>query len=169
MNTNVLKQEAIASGRAEGLQQASAELIQQKEELTKWMALLQKPVQLLDDRLTQENIQTVIWLCQHCIGVELSVHPDKLRTLIDKIKEELPSLQGNNLFAMHPSDVAWIKEKVHEKEIPGLHEILYADPALGQGDFYLKSDQSELDGRLHTRLITLFAKYINKDNLNHPY
>jgi flagellar assembly protein FliH len=163
-----LKQEAAKKGFEEGMEQAKAEITARKQELIKWGKLLQDPVQLIDDKLTQELIQTVVWLCTYCIGIELSVRPDQLRELLEHIKEELPSLQGNKLFAMHPDDIEWIKTEIGVTEIPGLLDILIADPSLSRGDFYLKSEHSELDGRIQTRLITLFAKYINKDNLITP-
>lgn len=164
----LLKQQAIEEGYAEGMQLAQEEIRAQKAELSKWIDLLQKPVQLLDDKLTQEIIQTMTWLCTHCIGVELSVNPNQLLYLLDEIKKELPSLKANKHFGMHPDDVEWIKSELNEKDIPGLHDLLVADPSLSRGDFYLKDEHSELDGRIQTRFITLFAKYVNKDNLVTP-
>jgi flagellar assembly protein FliH len=163
-----IKQEAIDKGYKEGMQRAQEEIKVEKEEMLKWIELLQKPVKLLDDKLTQEIIQTVVWLSQYCIGIELSVNPEKLQDLLKAIKEELPSLKGNKLFVMHPDDVDWIKTHIHENEISGLHDVLSADPSLNRGDFYLKSEHSELDGRLQSRFITLFAKYIDKEDLITP-
>lgn len=161
-------QEAQQQGYDEGLKKAQAEIDAKKQELNEWAKLLRAPVQLIDDKLTQELIQTLIWLSAHCIGIELSVNPQKLRELFKRLKNELPSLQANKLFAMNPEDIEWIKSEVGISEFPGLHDILIADPSLSRGDFYLESEHSELDGRIETRLITLFSKYINKDNLITP-
>jgi flagellar assembly protein FliH len=163
-----LRQEAIQQGYEEGLKKAQAEIDAKKQDLIEWAKLLCDPVRLVDDKLTQELIQTVIWLSTYCIGVEISVNPEKLRELFKHIKDELPSLQGDKMFAMHPDDIAWIKKEIGVSEVPGLQDILVADPSLSRGDFYLKSEHSELDGRVETRLITLFSKYINKDNLITP-
>ncbi|HHF7373337.1 flagellar assembly protein FliH [Legionella bozemanae] len=158
-----LKQEAREKGYAEGMQQAQAEINEKRKKFIYWFDLLQKPVKLVDEQVTQEIIQTIIWLTQHCIGVELSVNPDKLNDLLHTIKSELPSLQAYKVLAMHPEDVNWVKNEFGEKEIPGLQEILIADPLLNRGDFYLKGDYSELDGRVYTRLATLFTKYVTRD------
>ncbi|HAT2065541.1 TPA: flagellar assembly protein FliH [Legionella pneumophila] len=160
-----VKQEAFQKGYADGLQQAQEEINAIKAELSKWLDLIQKPVQILDEQLTQEIIQTIIWLSQHCVAVELSVNPDKLNDLLNKIKGELPSLSGKKSISMHPDDVQWIKEVFSESNIPGLHELLVADPALNRGDFYLQGEHSELDGRIQTRFTTLFNEYINKENI----
>ncbi|MGM9453641.1 flagellar assembly protein FliH [Legionella bozemanae] len=158
-----LKQEAREKGYAEGMQQAQAEINEKRKKFVYWFDLLQKPVKLVDEQVTQEIIQTIIWLAQHCIGVELSVNPDKLNDLLHAIKSELPSLQAYKVLAMHPEDVNWVKNEFGEKEIPGLQEILIADSLLNRGDFYLKGDYSELDGRVYTRLATLFTKYVTRD------
>lgn len=163
-----LRQEAVKKGYAQGLQQAQAEINEKKKELIRWFDLVQNPIKLLDEHVTQEIIQTLFWLSQHCIAVELTMNPDKLRDLLNEIKTELPSLNNHRMLAMHPLDVAWIQAEFTANEIPGLQEILVADPALNRGDFYLKGEHSELDGRIHTRFATLFAKYIIKDNLITP-
>ncbi|WP_058534922.1 flagellar assembly protein FliH [Legionella saoudiensis] len=160
-----LKQEAIKKGYEQGLQQAQAEIDKKKEELIRWLDLVKNPVKLLDEHVIQETLQTILWLSQHCIAVELSVNPEKLRDLLNEIKTELPTLNNHRMLAMHPSDVEWLKAEITENEFPGLHEILAADPTLNRGDFYLKGEHSELDGRIHTRFATLFSKYITKDNL----
>ena len=164
----LLREEAKQKGYEDGIAQAQVEINAKKQALTQWGKLLKSPVHLLDDKLTQEVIQTIIWLSAHCIGVEISVHPEKLREVFVHIKEELPALQADKIFAMHPDDIEWIKTEMSLSEIPGLLEILVADNSLSRGDFYLKSEHSELDGRVQTRLITLFSKYINKDNLITP-
>lgn len=164
----LLKQQAFEEGYAAGMQQAQEDILAHKAQLVSWIELLQKPVQLLDDQLIQDIIQTMIWICKYCIGVELSVNPNLLISLFEEIKEELPSLKMNQTFGMHPDDIEWIKAELGEKVIPGLHDILYADASLARGDFYLKGDNSELDGRLQTRLFTLLGKYIKKEQLVTP-
>ncbi|KTD32434.1 polar flagellar assembly protein FliH [Legionella moravica] len=164
-----LKQEAIEKGFAEGMRQAQEEIDLKRAELVQWIEWFKNPVQLLDEQLIQEVINTLIWLSQYCIGIELTVHPDKFKMLFNEIKKELPSLSGATILGMHPQDIEWIKSEIGEKDVPGITDALFADPALNRGDFYLKGQHSELDGRLHTRLTTLFAQYINKDNLNEPF
>lgn len=163
-----LKQEAIQQGYTEGINNAKEEVDAKMAELKKWIELLQKPVQLIDEQVTKDMVQTMIWICTHCIGVELTVNPDKLFGLLEAIKGELPSLKGNYLFSMHPDDVSWAKNELAGKLLPELNDILVPDSNLKRGDFYLKGENKELDGRIHTRFLTLFAEYIDKDMLITP-
>lgn len=163
-----LKEEAVHQGYTEGMARAQAEIDEQKMLLSKWIKLIQKPVQLLDDQLVQEVIQTMIWICTHCIGVELSIHPEKLHGLLNEIKDELPALKGNTHISMHPEDIDLAKSELSSILMINLDDSLVPDPNLNRGDFYLKGDNSELDGRIHTRFETLFAKYLKKESYVTP-
>lgn len=156
----LLRQEAKEQGYAEGMMQAKTDIDGLKKELTQWVELLKKPIQIFDDQLTQELIKTMFWLCKECIGLELTINPQQLESLLDSLKPELPSFKDVKHFAMHPLDAAWIKENVDAKKIPGLHDFLVEDATLSRGDFYLGGEHSELDGRLLARFSTVFAKYM---------
>lgn len=151
---------AKEQGYQEGLRQAQAEVTELKTELQRWIMLFQRPVQLIDEQLTQEFLQTLIWLCQECIGVQLTHDPEQLRQLLQVLKEELPSLKEEKQLAMHPDDVQWILTYFDNNEIPKLHQLLVPDASLKRGDFYLSSEHKELDGRLQTRIATILAKYL---------
>lgn len=153
-----LVEEAIEKGYQEGLRRANEEIMASQAALSHWINLLQKPVTLIDDKLTQELIQTVIWLCEHCIGVTIKSNPEQLQAIVDTIKDELPSITGNKTLLMHPEDLTWLKSKI---DTNGLSAVLVEDPALSRGDFYIKGEHTELDGCLKTRLTTLFGKYID--------
>lgn len=92
-----LREEAKKLGYQEGMQMAAEELESKRQELVNWFDLLRKPVLLLDNNLSQELIQTILWICEICIGIELSIHPDKLLLLLEEIKKNfLPSRLTSN-------------------------------------------------------------------------
>ncbi|KTD16466.1 FliH/SctL family protein [Legionella jordanis] len=159
-----LREEAKKLGFEEGMQQAASELHKMRQDLLAWLEILQKPVLLLDEHLSYELVQTIAWICEHCIGIELSIHPEKLLTLLEEIKKELPSLQENKQLLMNPQDVEWLLNELDEKQSSELNNILIADDNLRRGDFYLKSAYSELDGRIKTRLEEILKKYLLEDN-----
>lgn len=161
----LLRQQAISDGYAEGMQQAQQEIAQKKAELAYWIDALQKPMKQFDDKLTQEIIQTIIWLTEHCIHVQIAAQPELLKRMLTEIKHELPSLRDNQLFAMNPDDVEWLKREFPGQDIPGLHQILQPDPSLLNGDFYLRGEHTELDGRVRSRLATIFSKYIHIEDV----
>ena len=170
-----LRDEARAEGYNAGLQQASQEIDKMKEELSEWLAFIQRPVQLLEDSLNQEIIKTIMWICEQCIGIEITAKPEQLMNLLQDIKKELPSLCQNKQLVMNPEDVEWLKSQLSQK-YQDIIAILVADDTLLRGDFYLKSEHSELDGTLKTRLQNLITahlsayteKIIDEPNVNLP-
>lgn len=158
-----LREEVKKAAYEEGMQQAAAELQQKRQELASWLNLIQNPVELLDNALSQEIIQTIVWICEACIGIELSIHSEKLLTLLEEIKRELATLQGDKQLVMNPLDVEWLLKELNEQQVSGLTALLVADPSLSRGDFYLKSEYGELDGCLKTRLQKLFKTYLLED------
>jgi flagellar assembly protein FliH len=162
-----LREEARQKGYQDGLKQASDQVLKKQQELDAYMTILQQPINLIDSSLNQEIIKTIIWACEACIGIELSIDPEKLRILFELVKLELPSLQGYKQLAMHPDDVDYlINELSHIRESAPTH-FLIADATLKRGDFYLKNEYSDLDGRLKTRLEKIFETYLqDEESLN---
>ncbi len=165
---DILRQEAQEKGYQEGLNKAHDEIEQQKSELIYLTRLMKKPMQLIDDELTQDLIHTMIWLCQYCIGIELSIHPEQLNKIFEDIKNELPLLRGKKQLGMNLKDIEWLRNSLSEQQLNEISPILCEDETLNRGDFYLKDENSELDGRLHSRLIMLFSKHLDQDNLISP-
>lgn len=167
-----LRKEAKEAGYQEGLRQAAEHIQQKQQQLVQWINLLRQPITLIDNALNKEIVQTILWVCEACIGFELSIHPEKLLALVEEIKRELPSLQGNKQLSMNPLDVECIINDLNElkdSKATGLTDILVADPTLARGDFYLKTEYNDLDGRLKTRLEKLFKSYLTDDeSLDQP-
>ncbi|MDI9817658.1 MULTISPECIES: FliH/SctL family protein [unclassified Legionella] len=158
-----LREEAEKAGYQEGMKQAAEELQLKRQELANWLNLIRQPVALLDKNLSHELVQTIAWVCQACIGIELSIHPDKLSLFIEEIKKELPSLQGDKQLVMNPSDIEWLNNELEEQQLTELRSLFVTDETLERGDFYLRSEHNELDGRLKTRLQKILQIHFFQD------
>lgn len=158
-----LRDNARTQGYEEGIKQAQAEVEALKTELNAWLDFIKNPVQLLDKTLCQEMVNTIIWICQTCIGIELSITPEKMMVLMESIKKEFAGIRQNKQLAMNPEDIAWLKSQLSMRD-QEITDILAEDPSLKRGDFYLTSEHSELDGTLKTRIENLFASYYAADS-----
>lgn len=159
-----LREAARQQGYAEGLKKASEELEQQKQEMMRWLQWVQHPVQLVDEQCTDQIVKTISWICEACIAVELSMHPEQILKLLEQIKEELPIVSGQRSLMMNPEDVAWLKKQLAKSDRDGFLDMLIEDEQLQRGDFYFKSEQAELDGRLETRIRQILANVASTDN-----
>lgn len=155
-----IRDNAREQGYQEGLQQAGAEIEALKAELNEWLEFIKNPVQLIDKALGQEIVKTIAWICEACIGIEITIQPEKLLTLVDAIKKELTAMQNERQLMMNTDDIEWLKSQLgsRNQEVIG---ILKADTTLKRGDFYLKSEYSELDGTLKARMDNLFALHLS--------
>lgn len=166
-----LRDNAREQGYQEGLQQANSEIENLKVQLSEWLEFIKNPVQLLDKTVSQEIVKTIGWICETCIGIEISMQPEKLLILVDAIKKELSGMQNERQLMMNSDDIEWLKSQLgsRNQEVIG---ILKADPSLKRGDFYLKSEHSELDGTLKARIENLFAlhlsNYVSESNNEAP-
>lgn len=160
-----LREEAKAKGYQEGLQQAQQEINQLREELKQWLEFIQNPVQLVDKQVSEEIIKTIIWLCEACIGIEISNSPEKLLLLLEEIKKELPSLRRDQQLVMNTEDVEWLKSQLSHK-YRDIIAILVSDSTLSRGDFYLRNEYSELDGTLKTRVMNLLSAHLGSLTLD---
>lgn len=159
-----IREEAQKQGFQAGVDAAAADMNKKLDELDQWIAFLKKPVSLVDKDLSREIIQCILWICEACIGIELSVSAEKFEPLIEVLKQELAGLQGTKRLAMHPEDVSFLQTRMQNEPGQLLADFLVPDPSLARGDFYLKSDFNELDGRLRTRLQMLCKPYLYEDD-----
>lgn len=158
-----LRQLAEEEGYQAGYKKAEEEIAQLRNELQEWIDYLQNPLRMLDKSLSIEIVQTIQWLCTSCIGLELSLHPEKIMAVVDEIKQELPTIKGNKQLSMHPKDAEWLRNQLEKQKFFALTEILVEDGSLERGDFYLRSEFCELDGRLQTRLQQIFLEQFNSE------
>ncbi|RAP38613.1 hypothetical protein B1207_01670 [Legionella quinlivanii] len=153
-----LREEARLAGYKEGMANAVSEIESLKSRLLEWIDFFQNPIRLLDKEVCDEIVQTIFWICESCIGLELSCNPEKVLCLVEEIKKELPSVKGNKQLTMHPLDVEWLKNHLDKQKVAVITDILQEDANLMRGDFYLKGAYTELDGRLKARFAQLFSE-----------
>lgn len=157
---NRLREEARQAGYQEGLELADKEIKARQAELAKWLLLIQNPIRILDKQVSDEIMQTILWICKACIGFELSISPEKILAIIDDIKKELPAIVGKKQLAMNPLDKQWLEQQLDKKHDANILAILAEDNSLHRGDFFLHSEHCELNGRIQDRLQKILATYL---------
>lgn len=158
-----LKEEAVNKGYQEGLAKAEAELNDMRAHLKEWLQIIKNPALLIDDALSDQLIQTLFWLCESCIHLELSLNPEKIKSLIHELKDEIPAIQGEKKLLLNPLDAEFLKSNLSQSKDKELLHLISEDEALNRGDFYLRGEFSDIDGRLQTRLNELLKDYFTKE------
>lgn len=155
-----IREESEAAGYQAGLQRAQADIEALRQQLEQALLVLQQPIRLVDEQLVSDMLKTMLWLCEACIGIEINQQSDKLQAILSTLIAQWTEIAGHKSLMLNPVDLDWIKGQLKSSRHQDLIDNMHADESLKRGDFYIKSEHMELDGRLHSRLSQLFAEYL---------
>ncbi|MCC5792681.1 MAG: hypothetical protein JJT82_08770 [Legionellaceae bacterium] len=151
-----LHAQAREKGYAQGMREGQEAARKYEQELQAMLQQLVFPLQQLDKRVDEEVLLAVRALCHHCIGIELSLRPEKLMAVWQTIKKQLPSAGGKLQLRLSAADSQWMQDHIHDDG--AIQEILQqaqVDERLQRGDFQLDFPQGLIDGRVATRIKNL--------------
>lgn len=147
--------EGLAAGKEEGNRQgleqaqaqAHAELEHYKTELEQLLSAFQKPKTLLTDNVEIELLQLTLAICTKLIGQELTMEPEKIKSIITPALQLLPNTNKSRQLFVHPDDLALLTkldgfaEGIDLKEEANLH----------RGEIRIESETGEIDGTFRAR------------------
>lgn len=162
MECERLRSQAHAEGYDAGYAEAKHEIDALKAELQAIINQFKDPMQRLDENIRNEIVQTIFFLCEALIGVELSAHPEKIQAVFTKLEQALPSLKEPAMLWMHPSDIEAIKAHVPE-DIWSSLVLFESDENLSRGSYILKHAKASVDGRIAARLRDAFLEFKPED------
>lgn len=157
-----LRTEAHSQGYDAGYAEAKHEIDALKAELQGIIAQFKDPMQRLDEHIRDEIVQTIFFLCEALIGVELSAKPEKVQAIFTKLEQVLPSLKEPAILWMHPADIEAIKAHVPE-DIWSSLVLFEPDENLSRGSYILKHAKASVDGRIDARLRDAFLEFKSED------
>lgn len=160
-----IRQRTHQEAYEQGLLAAEEEINALKTRFNEWFSTIQNPIKLLDKQLSDEVLQTILWICHECIKVELSLHPEKILAVIEAIKPELNAIKQPKKLCMHPDDISWLKQHL-DNSMDDWDTLLIEDERLQRGDMYLHSEHHVVDGKIYNRLQKICAQYFNFPNPN---
>ena len=155
-----MREQAYQEGYQKGQQAAQQEIDILKEQLKYWIKIFSHPSEQIEQSIKAEIVDTIFWVCKHCIQVELSINHAKLQTIIEDALHELPSLRDGKKLYVNEDDLEWIESQLLPKDREMILAVATIDPSLERGEFYMRDDQSEVDGRLETRLNKILNEHL---------
>lgn len=152
-----IKKQAFEVGYQEGIQKAHSENQQYIQQLSLVVDVLHNPYNLIDKEVEEQLLQTLLWLCKECIKIELSFNPEKIRAIITEMKPYLSKIYSKKRLYLNPNSVDIIKQCLKNEELD-IADVIIEDETLNIGEYRLKTDSSELDGRFDTRLSAIIEQ-----------
>ncbi len=154
-------QEGLKAGYDEGLKKAQKEVTSRCEHLDKILKFLNRPLDDLDEIVTDQLFHLSMAVTGQLIRRELHTEPGQIVAVVREAMASLPIAERKVNIYLHPEDVALVREALsinHDDESQPWR--LIDDPLLSRGGCRLQAGQSYIDASVETRLNRIIASLL---------
>ena len=162
-------QESEARGYQAGLEKAQAEsqitlaaLAARVAQLDSILQLLGAPLQQLDAEIEKELLQLTLAVGKQLARRELRVDPTQVIGIIRESLSQLPASARDIRVHLHPEDAATVRERLAEPSQERAWKIV-EDPTLSRGGCMIRTENSQLDARLDSRIAAVIANALGEE------
>lgn len=159
-------QEGFAEGRAAGLDAARKDSAASAAALEKALDALSRPLEELDHRFHEEILELVRAVARQLLRRELRLDPTHVVGVVREGLAALPMAASEVTVRMHPEDADAI-QKCLRPEAGERSWRIETDPLMERGGCVILTAQSQVDGRLETRLNRTIATMFEDERKDH--
>ena len=145
-------------GYKKGLQEAQHEIQQRCTELDKILNFMHRPLDDLDDKVTDQLFHLAMAVTGQLIRRELHTEPGEIVAVVREAMSSLPIAERRVNIHLQPDDAALVRDALsltHTDDAQPWHII--EDPLLSRGGCKLQAGQSYIDASIETRLNRIIA------------
>ena len=160
--------EGLKAGHEEGLRKGQEEINLRCQQLNKILNFLQRPLDDLDEKVTDQLFHLAMTVTGQLIRRELHVEPGEVVAVVREAMASLPIAERKINIYLHPEDAILVRDALslsHDDESQPWK--VNEDPLLSRGGCRLQAGQSFIDASVETRLnriiATLFGGERNSD------
>jgi|SRR5689334_3054129 flagellar assembly protein FliH len=143
-------QEGLAAGQAE-IQKRTNELNARIARLDSILKLLSRPLEDLDKEIEQQLTLLALTVGKQMVRRELRTDPAQVIAIIRESVGRLPAASRDIRVHLHPEDAAVVREHLSAPTTDRAWNIV-EDPAMSRGGCVVRTDTSQIDARLDSRL-----------------
>ena len=150
--------EGLNSGYEAGLKNGQEEINQRCLELDKIVKFLQRPLDDLDEKVTEQLFQLAMTVTGQLIRRELHTDPGQIVAVVREAMTSLPIAERKINIYLHPEDAILVRDALslsHNDESQPWK--VNEDPLLSRGGCKLQAGQSFIDASVETRLNRIIA------------
>lgn len=144
-------QEGLAAGQAEIRRQAAA-LNERIQRLDAILATLARPFEDLDDEVEEQLTLLALTVGKQMVRRELRTDPAQVIAVIRESVGRLPAAARDVRVHLNPQDAAVVREHLSVPTSGDRAWIVVEDPSLSRGGCIVRTDTSQIDARLDSRL-----------------
>jgi flagellar assembly protein FliH len=143
--------EGLAAGEAE-IKRQTAALNERILRLDSVLAALSQPFEELDDEVEQQLTLLALTVGKQMVRRELRTDPAQVIAVIRESVGRLPAAARDVRVHLHPQDAAIVRELLAAPTSGERAWSIIEDPALSRGGCIVRTDTSQIDARLDSRL-----------------
>ena len=163
------RQAEMTRGYEAGVSAGRAELQRQNDEFAARLADLEgifdhlcAPLQVLDEEVEQQLVLLALAVGKQLARRELKTDSGQITALIREAVGRLPAAARDVRVYLHPEDAAAIAERL---ATPGQERAwtVVEDPTLARGGCLVRTEQSQIDARLESRVNAIVASMLGEE------
>lgn len=150
-----------AEGKKLGLEQATEEIEQKKQELAALLDQMQQPLLQIDQQVEQQLVQLCLAMAEAVIAVEVKTNPQVILKTLSDATAVLPLQTEHILIKLHPDDIAVVEQHFSAEQLTERHWQLRSDPAIERGGCLLETPLSSMDRTIKHRLQSSLEHFLH--------
>lgn len=146
------------AGLKKGLEEGQIEINQRCTQLDRIIQFLQRPLDDLDEKVTEQLFQLAMTVTGQLIRRELHTDPGQIIAVVREAMSALPIAERKINIHLHPEDASLVRDALslsHDDESQPWK--VNEDPLLSRGGCRLQAGQSFIDASVETRLNRVIA------------
>jgi flagellar assembly protein FliH len=151
----------MAAGRAEAQGQL-AELESRVRRLDAILALIARPLAELDAEVQQQLTLLALTVGKQLVRRELKTDPAQVVAIIREAVGRLPIAARDVRVHLHPEDAAVVRERLATPSQERAWTMV-EDPAMTRGGCVVRTDTTQIDARLESRLSALVSAMMGEE------
>ena len=156
------RKEGFEYGHNEALAKGRVELTATVNRFDQLMALLDRPLQQLDDQVEHELIEMVISMVRQLVRREVRTDPEQIIGVVREALSILPVSSRGIRVILHPEDATLVR-RIYELSENELGWKIIEDPVVARGGCRILTESSQVDATLESRLASLIAPLLGDE------
>ncbi len=155
-------EEAFEKGRREGLLAGKEELAKRISHLDIILSGFAEPYNNLDDEVVSDMADLVISMLRQLVRREIRTDPGQIIAIVRDAVASLPTASSKVYLHLHPEDVAMVRDTLSLTDDERNWQLV-DDPIISMGGCLVRTEYSQVDARVETRIAKLIAQVFGDD------
>jgi len=160
-------EEAFEKGRAEGLLAGREELATRISQLDILLGSFAEPFNKLDDEVVSDMADLVISMLRQLVRREIRTDPGQIIAIVRDAVASLPTASSKVYLHLHPDDATMVRDTLSLTDDERNWQLV-DDPIISMGGCLVRTEYSQVDARVETRIAKLIAQVFGDDRAREP-